>query len=47
LALDPDTVRAPDASFVVAERAEAVGTEKYAPESASLTRAGSTFRPIL
>ncbi len=32
LALDPDTVRAPDAAFVVAERAEAVGrTDKYWP----------------
>jgi Uma2 family endonuclease len=32
LARDPDTVRAPDAAFVVKERAEAAGrTEKYWP----------------
>jgi Uma2 family endonuclease len=51
LARDPDTVRAPDAAFVVAERAEAVGrTEKYWPGApdfaAEVISPGDTFADV-
>ena len=51
LAHDPDTVRAPDAAFVVAERAEAVGrTEKYWPGApdfaAEVISPGDTFAEV-
>ncbi len=37
LARDPDTVRAPDAAFIVRERVEAIGrTPKYWPEAPAL-----------
>lgn len=51
LARDPDTVRAPDVAFVVAERAEAVGrTDKYWPGApdfvAEVISPGDTFAEV-
>jgi Uma2 family endonuclease len=51
LARDPDTVRAPDAAFVITERAEAVGrTEQYWPGApdfaAEVISPGDTFADV-
>lgn len=51
LARDPDTVRAPDAAFVAADRAEAVGrTERYWPGApdfvAEVISPGDTFAEV-